>query len=70
MDSRGFDFGKKKGDSILGQPNIKTIVLDLLLVGGKLINQKLDLDKWQYVAWKRVIQCFFDKVGMSDHLNQ
>ena len=44
MDDGGSDSDKKPKDPILGQPNIRTIVLDLLLIDGKIIDWKLDLD--------------------------
>ena len=49
---------------------MRTIVLDLLPVGGKIIDWKLDLEGRQYVVWKRVIQLLFDEVDMSNHLFQ
>ena len=44
MEYRGSTFGKKNEDLILRQSNIRVIVFDLLLVGGKIINKKLDLE--------------------------
>ena len=55
MDSEGSNFGKKNEDSILGQPNMKTIVSNLISASRKITDQKLDLDGQQYVAWKRVV---------------
>ena len=49
---------------------MKVVISYLLLVGGKIIDQELDLDSWQYVDWKRAIQCLFDEVVMSNHLTQ
>ena len=36
MDGGGSDFGKRTKDLILVQPHISTLVLDLLLFGGKI----------------------------------
>ena len=70
MESEEFDYGKKNENSILGQLNMKTVVLDLLLVGRKITDWKLGLKSRQYVAWIKAIQFFFHEVGMFDHLTQ
>ena len=44
MDGGSSDFGRRIEDSILGQPQIGIVVLDLLLFSGKIIEWKLDLD--------------------------
>ena len=70
MESRGFDSSRKNEDSILGQPNMRVVVLDLFSIGGKITNRKLDLEGGQYVPWKSVVHFFFDEVSMLDHLTQ
>ena len=50
---------KKNEESILRQPKVRAVVSDLLPVGGKITDRKLDLEGRQYVAWKRAIQFFF-----------
>ena len=44
MKSGGFDFSKKNEDSILEQPNVRAMVLDLLPIGGKITDRNLDLE--------------------------
>ena len=44
MDFEISNSSKKNEESVLPQLNIKIVVLDLFLVGGKIANQKLDLD--------------------------
>ena len=41
---QGLILVKKNEDFILGQPNMKVVVLDLLLVGGKIADWKFNLD--------------------------
>ena len=48
----------------------KSIFSDLILVKDKVTYQKLDVEDWQYIAWKRAIQYYFDEVGMSNHLTK
>ena len=44
MESGGSNSGKKNENSILGQPPTRTVVSDLLPVGRKITDQKLDLE--------------------------
>ena len=44
------DFEKKNEESILGQPSMKAVVSELLPVGGKITDRKLDLESRQYIA--------------------
>ena len=70
MESRGSHSSKKNENSILGQPNMRIVVSNLLPIDGKITDRILDLKGQQYVVWKKAIQFFFDEIGMSNNLTQ